>query len=204
MIIKKFINVKSQNRIKSIVCGDKTQWCWREGLIIFDRSDSKYHKKGLNGEPSLEEIYPNPEAPMFMHQISKYKNVWNPDYFNGMTVPLLKIFEEKTPIRIKTIKRSQLNLYPRVSIIPEEHKGSLHRDIQYAENLDVTKHLSLLYFVINSDGPTVTYDDDMNVIERGYPIQGDLMYYPSIYLHQPFVPTLNKRRITLQIEVEIF
>ena len=196
MIVENFLPLRTQNQIKRLVCDCNFNWFWRDGLIVFDREKNKNSKTA--------KLYPKPEAPMFMHQISKYENIINEPLYARLIVPFLKKWSKNTKLKVKQIKRSQLNLYPRVSIIPEEHEGSLHRDVQYSEMLDNTKHISILYFVIDSDGPTIVYDDDKNIIERGEPKQGNIMYYPSIMLHQPCVPVLHPRRITLQIEVEVY
>ena len=194
MIIKNFLPEKNKEEIKNTISSIDFPWYWRDGLIIFDR----------DANTELSKKYYLSENPMFMHQITKFKQILSPELFEIVTKPILQQFQEKTGLKVKSINRSQVNLVPRVTITEEEFKGSLHRDRQPEENVNHDKLITILYYPTTSDGPTVTYDEDMNVLESCDPVENTLLYYTSVTLHRLFVPKINKRRLSININIEIY
>lgn len=194
MIVHNILEESKKEQIKSIVTSLNFPWYWRDGLIIFDRTKPY----------SLSEKYPLSENFMFMNQISKNHEIFDNSLFELIVRPILLAFEEKSGMKVKYVNRSQVNLVPRVSITEEEFEGSLHRDRQPEENVNHDKLITILYYPTTSDGPTVTYDEQMNIIESCDPIENTLLYYKSVTLHRLFVPTLNKRRLSININIEIY
>ena len=193
MIIDDIIDKKLQEQIKATITAETFPWYWRSGLIKF----------GVAENNEIAGKYTYPENPMFMHQISKYKELINKDLFNSIVVPILTAFENKTGHRVKYVNRSQLNLVPRQIITEAEYAGALHRDRQLSEPINQEKFITLLYYPVDCDGPTITYDEHENIIERCDPVQGRLFYYQSCTLHRLEVPQQSKRRLSININIEI-
>jgi hypothetical protein len=194
MILYDVLDYEQKESIKNTVSSLDFPWFWRDGLIIFDR----------NVEDDLAKKYYLPESPMFMHQISKRNSIYNDVLFKNIVTPILLKFQEKSGLKIKYVNRSQVNLVPRVTISQQEFEGSLHRDRQSEEDVNHDKLITILYYPITSDGPTVTYDEEMNVTESCDPVENSIFYFNSVILHRLFVPKINKRRLSININVEIY
>jgi hypothetical protein len=193
VIIDNVIDTELQEQIKTTITAENFPWYWRPGLIKF--AGANYNE--------ISNRYTLPENPMFMHQISKYKEILNQDLFNAIIVPLLTAFQNKTAVKIKYVNRSQINLVPRQLITDAEYAGALHRDRQLEEPIQHEKFISLLYYPLDSDGPTITYAEDLSILESCEPVQGRVFYYPSTTLHRLEVPAVSKRRISININIEI-
>ena len=193
MIIDNIINSELQEQIKATITADTFPWYWRPGLIKFGDAENN----------EIASIYTYPENPMFMHQISKYKELFNRDLYNNTVVPILTAFENKTGHKVKYVNRSQFNLVPRQIITEAEYAGALHRDRQLSEPIQHEKFITLLYYPVDCDGPTITYAEDLSILESCEPVQGRLFYYPSTTLHRLEVPQQSKRRLSININIEI-
>lgn len=196
MIIDNVLDIVKQEEIKSLVSALDFPWYWRDGLIIFDRADPT----------NIVGRYPNAENPMFMHQITKLKEIMNKPLYDNMVVPIILAFQEKTGMRVRAVRRSQINLVPRMTLSDAEYSASLHRDMQLDDPVNLDKFITLLYYPLTSDGPTITYYDDgedLNILESCDPVQGRLFWYKSSTLHRLTVPKTSPRRISININVEI-
>jgi hypothetical protein len=193
VIIDNIINTELQEQIKTTITAETFPWFWCDGLIKFDVAKNN----------EIASIYPYPENPMFMYQISKYKEMFNQDLYNTIVVPILTAFQNKTGHKVKYVNRSQLNLVPRQIITEAEYAGALHRDRQLSEPIQHEKFITLLYYPVDCDGPTITYAEDMSILESCDPVQGRLFYYLSKTLHRLEVPQQSKRRLSININIEI-
>lgn len=193
MIINNALDLPKQEQIKSLVTALDFPWFWRDGLIIFDRS----------APTNIVHRHPDAENPMFMHQITKLNEILNQPLYESIVVPLVLSFQEKTGMKVRSIRRSQINLVPRISITQSEYDASLHRDLQLDEPKNLDKFITMLYYPVDSDGPTITYDEDLNILESCDPVQGRMLWYKSCTLHRLTVPTKSPRRISVNINVEI-
>ena len=61
---------------------------------------------------------------------------------------------------------------------------------------------SLVYYVNNSDGPTVMFDNDFKETDRSIFEQGSAVYFPSNKLHSSTNPFNNYRRIVINITMK--
>ena len=194
MIIDSVLDADKQEAIKHLITGEDFPWFWRDGLIKFDVA--KHNE--------IADRYTLSENPMFMHQITKLKQVFNPKLYDSIIVPVLHAFQEKTGMRVKAVMRSQINLIPKLNISADEYSASLHRDLQLDSPVDQEKFISILYYPIHSDGPTITYNEDLSILESCDPVQGRLFYYKSTTLHRLTVPKTSNKRLSININIEIF
>ena len=61
----------------------------------------------------------------------------------------------------------------------------------------------MVYYVNDSDGDTIVFDDDMNEIERCTPACGSAIWFDSRKLHTATVPQHHKNRIVINFMFEI-
>jgi hypothetical protein len=193
VIIDNIINTELQEQIKATITAETFPWYWRPGLIKFGAAENN----------ELASTYTYPENPMFMYQISKYKEMFNQDLYNTIVVPILTAFQNKTGHKVKYVNRSQFNLVPRQIITEAEYAGALHRDRQLSEPIQHEKFITRLYYPVDCDGPTITYAEDLSILESCEPVQGRLFYYQSCTLHRLEVPQQSKRRLSININIEI-
>lgn len=119
---------------------------------------------------------------------------------NHINIPqlILEYFEETSGIKIKRIERIKANLLPRQPFTNEDKIIALHKDI-VDDNF-----LSLIYYVIDTDGNTSIYDEDKKtVIEEYQPKANSIVYFKSNYWHGTVPPIINKRRIIINFIVQI-
>lgn len=108
---------------------------------------------------------------------------------------LINLILDKEQIKMKSIFRIQANLAPNITLTDEQMKNSIHTDM--TEN----KYITLLYYVMDSDGDTVIFDDGKEV--RINPKQGNYVIFNSNLNHRATMPVENKRRIAINCILEV-
>jgi len=111
--------------------------------------------------------------------------------------PILQSFEEHTSFQIKHIVRIKINLLTRLT--DTSNQNVIHTDI--AKDSPCTSVVSLVYYVMDSDGDTIVYDE--NDIITCSPKKGTGFYFESIKDHRATNPVLNQRRIVINFVMEI-
>jgi hypothetical protein len=118
----------------------------------------------------------------------------NSSYFDK-TNNLLNLIANKEQIKIKSIYRIQANLLPNINITEKQLETSIHTD------MPTNNYRSIIYYVMDSDGDTVIFNDDKEV--RVSPEQGKYVIFNSNLYHRATIPTINKRRIVINYIVEV-
>jgi hypothetical protein len=113
-----------------------------------------------------------------------------------LAVPIMDGFQEKTGIKIKSIFRIKANLLTTLVLSDDVVVNTWHKDIY--ENPGKKKYMSLVYYIITSDGNTVISNGNSYP-----PIQGNLACFDSEILHRATNPVINKRRMVINFVVEI-
>lgn len=124
------------------------------------------------------------------HEGSPMSEAW------GLVQPVLFAFEEHTGITIKDVYKVKANLTTKLNLTEAEQEEATHVDIIKGDK----KYLTIVYYVIDSDGDTVVIDDETT---RVSPRKGTAVYFPSELNHRPTPPLEHKRRIVLNIIVEV-
>lgn len=179
-LINNLLELKDSNAIEEYITDIRFQWYWQYTTVYENESDKKENLNDFQ----------------FTHAFVNEKNVCSDAI--GIIYAILKQFEIKTGIKHKSIIRAKANLLPRmIDWDSKFHEYSIHVD-QTNPNC-----LSLLYYVIDSDGDTFFYDEQKNVVNQYSPIKNNLVYFNSTILHKPSPPIFNKRRIVINIILEL-
>lgn len=105
---------------------------------------------------------------------------------------LLKYICDKENINFSFVKRSHSFLLCNIKVTKKEYNSSIHRDMQLTD-LDY-KYISILYYVNDSDGDTIFYDENKNIINRTSPVSGNYVIFDSKQLHSATSPKNHKTR----------
>jgi hypothetical protein len=112
--------------------------------------------------------------------------------------------EEATGFVFKDINKIKANLMTRDDQSEEDLKGAMHVDV----DIGPTKYMTFVYYVTDSDGDTVIYEKN-NSDAKLYPVhskspkKGTAVCFPSEMWHRATPPKDHKRRIVLNIIVEV-
>ena len=172
-IIKDIISKDIADKIENIITDHKFEWYWSPS--------SKY---GISQEGSLSKDF------QFIHNIEKDSELYS------FVKILLHNFEIYSNLKIKNIYRIKVNLLPKQELSEEDLFETIHLD-KVEQNI-----LSIVYYVSDSDGDTVIYDDN-NIILQSPPVKGNAVCFWSNLKHRATPPKLNKRRLVINIVLEI-
>jgi hypothetical protein len=90
--------------------------------------------------------------------------------------------------------RCKANLYLRDSGYPENHHHTAHTDDDKGIG-----SMTALYFANDSDGDTLFFDQDMNVVNRVSPKKNRIVIFNSDQLHAGTPPKINNYRTNINI-----
>jgi hypothetical protein len=188
MIIKNILPESYKTELKNLIGSNDFPWYWSDGTIrgakeelIFQFNHLFYHKDEGGIASNL------------------YQNI----------VPIIYFFEKETNLKVKKVHKVKANLLTKLDATDEEIKTCFHRDVGSVSVKDLSRnefyenYVSLIYYVIDSDGDTVICDDNLNEIERVNPIAGNLVWFKSTLPHYGAPPKINKRRIVINFVLEL-
>ena len=176
--LNNFVSPELANELEEVLSGHQFPWFWRPSTV---------HGVNENNYPSIDF--------QFIH-MAFYKNQPQSELFNYVR-PLLFEFEKATGYTIKDIYKIKANLLPKQEL--DDVEASIHTDLDKSDK----NYISIVYYVIDSDGDTVIYDDNKNVVLQTSPVKGSAVYFPSYMKHRGTPPKNNKRRIVLNIIIQI-
>lgn len=114
---------------------------------------------------------------------------------------IVNYFVQKTKIKVKRILRVKGNLLPNLSYKKESLDNLIHLDV---ERDQPGNFVSFVYYVMDSDGDTIVFDDDKRtIVETSPPIRGNCIWFDSKTWHRSSVPINNKRRVVINCILEI-
>ena len=181
MIIHNFASKSLAEFIENTFASVGFTWAWNDSVTYSNEVDSA--NMGLNDF-------------QFVHTLFKDGAITS-EYFDAVRI-IIHLFESKTGMDVKGIVRAKANLMTKSVWSDEELNNSIHTD---NEN---DRCVSLIYYVSDSDGDTVIYEEDKKtVIYTASPIKGNLVYFKSNQPHRPTPPNEHKRRIVINIVVEV-
>lgn len=176
--INNFLPANLADEIESIVSHHKFPWYWRPS--------SAY---GISDQGKNSKDY------QFIHLIY-YEQSPQSELFELMK-PLLQYFVDTTNINIKDVYKIKANLLTPQDLSSEDLQETVHGDI------DKENYISMVYYISDSDGDTILFDNDGQVLEQVSPKKGSAVYFKSNIKHRATPPRLNKRRMVLNFIFEI-
>jgi len=175
MIIHNIIPKSFQETLKSKVTDASFSWHWQDLQI--------------NPDQNLDQFFG------LSHVLYSHDTVLS-NLFETF-IPLLYFFEDKTKLKVKKLHRMQINLLTFQNANKEKIKNAIHIDNES------DSFYSMIYYVIDSDGDTIIYDENENVVETCSPIAGNAIWFKSNKKHSATLPIKNKRRIVINCIFEI-
>jgi hypothetical protein len=144
------------------------------------------------------QIYPN--NPMkqyggFTHNLYKENNIYS-NVFNIFYDLIQEIFK-KEQIYIKSLFRLQVNLSTNIKLTKKELINSVHQDRV------LPNYKSLIYYVGDSDGDTIIYNEDKSILDAIQPIKGNYVIFNSNTFHRASIPKIHKKRMVINCIVEV-
>ena len=102
---------------------------------------------------------------------------------------ILEQFSIRTNTQVRRLYRIKANLDLR-SPRTEDQYNTKHIDGDYA-------HLVMIYYVNNSDGCTILFDQDGNITHRVVPVRGNCLVFPGNVYHAGQPPIKTNKRIVI-------
>ncbi len=179
MIIEKLLPRDMEFRVHALMTGIQFPWYWNAENIIPETPDE--HISQLTH--------------MFYQDNKEPSAHWN------SVSMVVGYFTQKTNTKVKRIVRVKGNLIANIAHEPESLDNLIHTDVPR----DMTGNfVSFVYYVMDSDGDTVVYaDDKKTVVETSPPVRGNCFWFNSKTWHRSTVPIRNKRRVVINVILEV-
>jgi len=176
VIIKNLLSSDASSKLKEMVDNPEFPYYYNENQIIDNNKDQIFG---------------------FTHCLFRDKKV-NSSAFK-LFLPLISEFATKAKVKVKSIFRLQVNLIFNQLVNNEVIQNTIHRDMENIHG----NFISFIYYVIDSDGDTIIYNDDLTVKEKASPIQNNCVYFNSRDLHTATLPKKHKKRIVINCVLEL-
>jgi hypothetical protein len=112
---------------------------------------------------------------------------------------VLREFEAHTGLTVKSVFKVKANLLPKQTLTEAELEETVHVDLHKTDK----NYITLVYYVLNSDGNTIVFDDGKEVWLKASPVKGNAVWFPSHMEHRATPPQGHKRRVVLNIIMEV-
>lgn len=179
-VLEDFIADDIVDKIESTICDKEFPWYWM---------------------PSTRYGHTNPnhssEDFQFTHTMYLEGKITS-DYF-FLAREVLYAYQQYTGNTVKDVIKLKANLLTKQELSDRGLEESIHIDLYKSEK----NYMSMVYYITDSDGDTLIYNDDNKVIAQKSPIKGTAICFPSYMLHRATPPTNYKRRLVLNILFEI-
>jgi hypothetical protein len=129
----------------------------------------------------------------FVHVLFSELKVTSPKYFYLVEIIIKELLtneEIKSKFKFEKIVRAQANL---LCNIENDAKNTAHQDFQDED------YFSVVYYPVDSDGDTLIFNDQKDVIDRESPKEGNYIIIKSNQLHGMQTPKYHKKRIAFNI-----
>lgn len=179
MIIEKLLPRDIEFRVHALMTGIQFPWYWNAENIIPETPDE--HLSQLTH--------------MF------YQDNKEPSAHWKSVSMVIGYFAQKTAIKVKKIIRVKGNLIANIAHKPESLDNLIHTDVPR----EMTGNfVSFVYYVMDSDGDTIVYaDDKKSIVETSRPVRGNCIWFNSKTWHRSTVPISNKRRVVINVILEV-
>lgn len=177
-IFENAVSAETADFIEKTVLSDDFSWYFNPTTIDYD---------------ALNKIHSDHEClvPFMFHTIISDGKI-NSKFWN-QTSNLIREIQTNTNINIINIANIRLNL--QFNQCPENKHCGIHTDNW--ENCNKTG----LYYVNDSDGDTIFFDEHANIIKTVTPKKGKLIWFDSSHWHASTTPLKNKVRVVMNFNV---
>ena len=133
------------------------------------------------------------KAPQFSHLLVDAGGKVNSNYYYANVAPIFNklenIFEEEY-----YVARCKIN----VNVLDNRFKNKYHTP--HIDNW-FEESITAIYYVNDSDGDTIIFDDDRKIIERISPKKGRLVYWKGLKFHAKQSPIENNQRVIINFNL---
>jgi hypothetical protein len=179
MVIEKLLPKDMEIRLHALMTGIQFPWYWNAENIVAEKPDEDLFQ--LTHMFYLDQKEPS----------SHWKSV----------SMIVNYFVRKTNIQVKRIVRVKGNLITNTPHKSESIENLIHLDV---EREWPGNYVSFVYYVMDSDGDTVIYaDDKKTIVETSPPIRGNCVWFDSKTWHRSSVPANHKRRVVINVILEV-
>jgi len=112
---------------------------------------------------------------------------------DDLAMAVIMVACDKANVDLHTVERIRAGFFTPVG---KELLHSPHIDYDYP-------HLAMLYYVTDSDGPTVFYDKDNNIIQTVDPIKGRAVIFDGLIRHASSSPVEARRRVVINYNFNV-
>jgi hypothetical protein len=170
IFLNKVISEIKSDEIEKTISSDNFPWYWNEHTLSSSNTDSF----------------------MFTHTLFSDDKISSSYYY--LVEPILSSLQSQTKIEIKKIIRIKVNLLTNLFLTEKQTELEIHTDN------DIDNYKSFIYYVIDSDGDTVIYDDSIQSIN---PRKNTGILFKSNIKHRGSSPQNHKRRIVINFVFEV-
>ena len=143
------------------------------------------------------------EAPQFCHYFYDWhhEHPRNSDYMN-YPLKVLNVFKDKFDDISFNLIRMKANMQLQNKKSDYEYTAMPHRDFNF-------EHVVLLYYVNDSDGDTILFEDtdttnELKIAHRIQPKKNRLLVFDGNWLHSSSVPIKSEYRVVFNYDLEVF
>jgi hypothetical protein len=170
-VIKSFkIEKNVADNLEQLICSNTFPWYFND-VTVYNVEGKINHNENYDGFQFVHGLYRD--------------QVPTSTFFNNI-VPVLTSFKE---LQFEYFKRIKLNLNLK------SHNEYVHLPI----HIDISPSIftSMIYYVNDSDGDTLFFDKQNNIIERVSPEKGKVIYFRSNIPHAAQNPVKNNKRVII-------
>jgi hypothetical protein len=179
MIIEKLLPQELEDTVHKVLMGKTFPWNWNCENIISKTPD--------------KDIF------QMTHVFLLARKIWSKHY--NLVNMIIGVFVEKTGVKVKRVVRIKANLIPNIAHDPESLDNLIHTDVDLDRE---GKYVSMVYYVTDSDGDTVVFEDDKQTVRTtSPPIKGNCIWFDSKTYHRSCVPKHHKRRVVINFILEV-
>lgn len=178
MVFEQFVPRQYMHELRDVMCSNQFDWYYQENTVLDNQSSTNISFK---------------ETPYFQHIL--YKGDHISSRFE-LIKPMLYFFEHRTGYRIRNIIRCVAN---NMTPANANDMGIPHVDT-YTTMGDNSKLKTLLYYVNDSDGDTVLFNERwqnkqplLTIDQRSVPKMGKAIIFDSNIYHCASSPTKDRR-----------
>lgn len=185
-VIDNFLTEEDENALELVFGGENFPWYYNTG-VTFDSGDDT-PDDSVCGLSNTVFYAPRVKKGLYENMPDKDKR------FMGLMSPVimsaLKEYDSSidSPEKIKSLYRIRAGMFLKNQNDGKKHK--FHVDYHFL-------HHTMLYYVNDSDGPTVLIDADGKLIQECHPKKGRALIFPGYIQHCSADPINSSRRIVV-------